>query len=133
MNRLPVVATALVVFALAGCQSKKADPVTRMEEPYIPLDRYDSTAPAYAEQPTDSTTYTAPEPVVANDELLAPADTAGEIVGGQTITVRRGDTLYALARRHYNDQAKWREIWDANRTQVPDPHKISVGMQLVIP
>jgi nucleoid-associated protein YgaU len=60
------------------------------------------------------------------DEPLAP-------IGGQVYTVQKGDTLYKLARRFYNDQSRWRDIWEANRNRIPDPDKIAVGMKLIIP
>lgn len=48
-------------------------------------------------------------------------------------TVVKGDTLYKLARRFYSDQSQWKEIYDANRDLLADPHKLRVGQQLVIP
>jgi len=47
--------------------------------------------------------------------------------------VRKGDSLYKLARQYYNDQRMWRLIWQANIDQVPDPNVIEVGQQLLIP
>ena len=34
-----------------------------------------------------------------------------------TVTVGRGDTAWSLAADHLGDGARWREIWEANRTQ----------------
>ena len=53
--------------------------------------------------------------------------------GGKTHTVARGDTLYQLARTYYNDQSKWRTIYEANRGQMSSPHQLRPGQQLVIP
>ena len=54
--------------------------------------------------------------------------------GGRTHVVQKGDTLYNLARKYYNnDQTQWRRIWQANQAQVPDPNVLKVGQQLVIP
>lgn len=53
--------------------------------------------------------------------------------GGGTHVVARGDTLYKLARMYYNDQSKWRVIYEANRSQLSSPNQIRVGQQLVIP
>ncbi len=60
------------------------------------------------------------------DEPLSPA-------GGQVYTVQKGDSLYELARRFYNDQSRWREIWEANKNRLADPDKLQVGMKLIIP
>ena len=53
--------------------------------------------------------------------------------GGQVYTVQKGDSLYELARRFYNDQSRWREIWEANKNRLADPDKLQVGMKLIIP
>jgi nucleoid-associated protein YgaU len=43
------------------------------------------------------------------------------------------ETLYAIARRYYNDEKHWRKILEANRNRISDPNKIEVGMKLIIP
>ena len=52
---------------------------------------------------------------------------------GSTHLVAKGDTLFALARRYYSDQSRWKDIWEANRSAVPNPDQIRVGQELVIP
>ena len=47
--------------------------------------------------------------------------------------VAKDDTLYSLARQYYNDQAKWKDIWEANKGQIPDKDKLKPGQELVIP
>jgi 5'-nucleotidase len=48
--------------------------------------------------------------------------------------VKKGDTLFGLARQYYGgDASKWRRIWEANRASVPDKDKLQVGQELVIP
>jgi len=78
---------------------------------------------------TNDADYEATADTTANDEVLAPSDTAGS----RTYTVQKGDTLYGLARKFYNDQARWKDIWEANRTRLSDPNKLSVGTKLIIP
>jgi nucleoid-associated protein YgaU len=125
---------------LAGCQNKNQQTEARPEETYAPpqasLDSMDATPPS-----DTLVTYEPPPPQAtaavdvrstpratggSSDELLAPA-------GGQVYTVQKGDTLYRLARRFYNDQARWRDIWEANQARLADPHKLQVGMKLIIP
>ena len=50
-------------------------------------------------------------------------------------TVRRGQTLTAIAREHYgkDGQRLWRRIWEANKATVSDPHRLAQGQKLVIP
>jgi len=123
-----------------GCQ-KNETPTAHTEEPYQPayempapdtdgqtlatLDAVDSTDSATTYSTADVTPVET-EATAANDEPLTPT-------GGRVYVVQKGDTLYKLARRFYNDQSRWRDIWEANRTRVPDPDRLRVGMKLIIP
>lgn len=52
--------------------------------------------------------------------------------GGRVHVVKRGDTLWKLARRYYDDGSKWRRIGDANH--VHRPHRdLKPGRRLRIP
>jgi len=145
----------------AGCNNKASVEVNRStEEPFVPsqsasyasLDEMDSTAQTDADGVTTYTYYAdttaantppattnqppaaaaAPPPTApavapaAEDEPLTPT-------GARMHTVRKGDTLYALARRYYGDQSRWRDIYEANRDQLSDPNLLRVGMKLRIP
>lgn len=57
------------------------------------------------------------------------------MVGGNATeyTVKRGDTLSAIAQDHYGRASAWRRIFDANRDQIDDPDLIRPGQVLVIP
>lgn len=48
-------------------------------------------------------------------------------------TVVRGETLWGLAQRYYQDAFLWTRIWDANRAGVADPHWIYPTQVLAIP
>jgi LysM repeat protein len=50
-----------------------------------------------------------------------------------TYTVRRGDTLAAIAERFYHNSADWQAIYQANRSKVHNPNVIFVGEKLTIP
>lgn len=62
------------------------------------------------------------------DEPLSPRGGAG-----RTHTVGKGDTLYSLARRYYNSDARWRDIYNANSRTLSSPDALRIGMRLVIP
>jgi tetratricopeptide (TPR) repeat protein len=48
--------------------------------------------------------------------------------------VVKGDTFYSLAQKYYGNRAKWRQIRDANRDQLPsDSSPLRIGMDLKIP
>jgi nucleoid-associated protein YgaU len=47
--------------------------------------------------------------------------------------VRRGDTLDRIAFEEYGDARKWRPIADKNADLVPDPRRLTPGIELEIP
>jgi len=53
--------------------------------------------------------------------------------GGRTHTVGRGDTLFSIAQKYYGSRARWRDIYNANRDQLPSEHALKLGMQLKLP
>ena len=54
----------------------------------------------------------------------------GEGGGGDTYTVKSGDTLSEIGQKH---GVAWRDIFEANRDQLDDPDKIRPGQKLRIP
>ena len=67
----------------------------------------------------------------------APRDTARRgVLKTVTHEVKKGDTLAKLARRYFGGEAgpeSWRRIFDANRSLIKDPHRLTVGKRLTIP
>jgi nucleoid-associated protein YgaU len=53
--------------------------------------------------------------------------------GSRVHRVAKGDTLFSLARTYYSDARRWKDIYEANRSQVSNPDRIFVGQELVIP
>jgi nucleoid-associated protein YgaU len=54
-------------------------------------------------------------------------------IGYRLYQVRRGDTLSAIARQHYEDASRFHDIVAANPTVISDPDLIFVGQVLKIP
>ena len=53
---------------------------------------------------------------------------------GVTYTVKKGDTLWAIAKRFYGDGSKWPTIYNANKKVIGgNPNLIRPGQVLVIP
>lgn len=53
--------------------------------------------------------------------------------GGRVHTVVKGDTLFSIAQRYYGSRSRWRDIYSANRDQLPSENALRLGMQLRIP
>ena len=54
-------------------------------------------------------------------------------VGGQSYTVKKGDSLSKIAKHFYGDANKWKTIHAANADKIPNPDLIHPGLQLTIP
>jgi nucleoid-associated protein YgaU len=53
--------------------------------------------------------------------------------GGQTYTVKSGDTLSKISKQFYGDANEYMRIFYANRETIHDPDRINVGQELTIP
>lgn len=63
-----------------------------------------------------------------------PADRGGTPAPPKSHTVVSGDSLWAIAKRSYGDGAKWKAIYDENRSIIgANPNKIYPGQELTIP
>lgn len=63
--------------------------------------------------------------IVVEEKQTAP--------GGQTYTVKAGDTLSKISKQFYGNANEYMRIFNANRETLKDPDKIQVGQQLTIP
>ena len=52
---------------------------------------------------------------------------------GRTYVVRSGDTLASISRKFYKSSARWKVILDANKQEIRDPKKLTIGQSLIIP
>jgi tetratricopeptide (TPR) repeat protein len=66
--------------------------------------------------PRQTTVSTQPVPAVARRHIVRP-----------------GDTLSKLAQQYYNNRAKWRDIYAANRNVMKNESDLKTGMELKIP
>jgi LysM domain len=74
--------------------------------------------------------------IIANirvDESRARGAASGSGGGGETYTVKSGDTLSKISKHFYGDANDYMRIFYANRDKLPDPNRIQVGERLVIP
>ena len=95
--------------------------------------RPEGAVPVEAEPPSE--TRFAALQVIAGDYGRAgrPSGALAGRAGTNCVIVRRGDTLWRLARRVYGDGSLYRAIYEANRDQIRNPRRIYPGQVLVIP
>jgi Uncharacterized protein containing LysM domain len=60
-----------------------------------------------------------------------PPDPAAFPAGSKSYTIVKGDTLWALAKRFYNNAYLWPQLWEAN-TYITDAHWIYPGDPLLV-
>src|SRR5437868_2146607 len=53
--------------------------------------------------------------------------------GDRAYVVQSGDTLFSISRKFYKSPTHWKDILNANRKNIHDPKKLTVGQTLVIP
>jgi len=121
------VAAALILL-VGGCQKK--DTVT---EPPIEIGTAPGEVTAYQETTPTTTTNGDPGMTVVEGTGQPPVGTETTTVPPRTYTVQKGDTLFSLARRFYGNQARWKDIYNANRDTIRDPNTLKVGQVLKLP
>jgi nucleoid-associated protein YgaU len=95
-----------------------------------------NTGSAESQIPEEPVSYESRDPIGTSSSDIDDAVTRSTAPAGsvRTHVVQRGDTLYELARRYYNnDQSKWRKIYQANVSAIPNKDLLRVGQELVIP
>ena len=65
------------------------------------------------------------------EEEISPAESAEPVVRDTVHDVRKGETLYGIAKRHLGDGNRWMEIVEANPGL--DPDALQVGQRIRIP
>ncbi|MCI8336501.1 MAG: LysM peptidoglycan-binding domain-containing protein [Peptococcaceae bacterium] len=51
----------------------------------------------------------------------------------KTYTVKKGDCLWTIAKKYYNDGAKYKDIYEANKDKLKSPNLIYPGQELILP
>jgi 5'-nucleotidase/UDP-sugar diphosphatase len=105
----------LFLATVSGCASKQQQPTASALDVSAP-----TPASSYTPAPA-SPVLAAPDPVYSQ----TPA------AGNGSYTVKKGDTLYRIAKDHYGDGKQWQKIASANPGV--SPQSLKVGQTLVIP
>lgn len=71
------------------------------------------------------------DPAVLGDALHAGSREPPP--GARVHVIARGETLRALAIRYYQDEARWRDLWRANRDRLAFPDRLAPKLTLEVP
>ncbi len=66
-------------------------------------------------------------------DVTSGSSSTAETRGGQTYTVKSGDSLSKIAKHIYGDANKWHLIYEANRDKIKNPDLIHPGQEFTIP
>ncbi|HOI56832.1 MAG TPA: LysM domain-containing protein, partial [Phycisphaerae bacterium] len=102
-------------------------------EPPIEIGTAPGEVTAYQAPTPTTTTNGDPGMTVVEGTGQPPVGTETTTVPPRTYTVQKGDTLFSLARRFYGNQARWKDIYNANRDTIRDPNTLKVGQVLKLP
>ena len=131
MNKVFAIGTLMVSgLVLVGCGSHSTG---------VPSDSSVTDVSTPAPAPAAAPAYTPPTPVAAQpvtyDTMPAAnsgaAANSGMAMAGGSYTVKRGDTLYSIARKSYGDGKQWQKIAAANPGLRPE--SLKVGQTITIP
>lgn len=89
--------------------------------------------PPVATVPTRPASPPPSSPATARPATPPAAPTAQATARGRRHVVRPSDTLSKIALQYYNNRAKWRDIYAANRDVMKNETDLKVGMELKIP
>ena len=124
---------ALVAVAVAGCQSEQPKLTASSARPSVldispPSSTY---SPAYVPPPASATFLpTAPATAVPASAVVSQTPAASKSDSAR-YTVKKGDTLFRIAKDHYGDGKQWQKIAAANPGLTPG--SLKAGQTLVMP
>jgi 5'-nucleotidase/UDP-sugar diphosphatase len=107
---------AVLALVAGGCQNKGKQATIEPDSSVA-----DIAAPSYTPPPAEPVF----APVTPVADVTPVASTSG------TYTIKKGDTLYSIARNTYGDGKQWQRIASANPGI--NPHKLRVGQTIVLP
>jgi 5'-nucleotidase len=128
MTRIVALTFVVVVGLIVGCSSSGEKTTSATKNPGV-LDVSSSAAPIPTAEPV------AAQPISDNQPVMySPAPAAaqtGMTSGTKKYTIKKGDTLFSIAKTSYGTGRDWQKIAAANPGV--EPSKLKVGQQIVIP
>jgi 5'-nucleotidase len=126
--KLVCIGLPLVALVAGGCQTKSSGVPMSSSAMDISAPAAYTPAPSYSAAPAQPVYDSAP--VVASSVTPAYSPTQTAMAGG-SYTVKKGDTLYGIARSHYGDGKQWQKIASANPGL--SPTSLKVGQTITLP
>jgi len=123
-----IIAIAVLSLAVLGCQkSKKTAGIYSSDPSVTQVNAPSPTAYQPAPQPYQA------QPVVYDSTPVPAYQAAAPSAGGSggSYTVKKGDTLYSIAKTRYGSGSQFNKIVSANPGL--DPGKLKVGQTITIP
>ncbi len=120
MTRSLAIALTLVLAGLVGCDKNKDNSINQAPPP-------DASQDAFAPVEVTPSQSVAPSAGYVDPYAAQPAAP----MAGNSYTIKKGDTLWSIAQRHYGNGQKWQDIVAANPGL--DPQKLPVGKAIILP
>jgi len=124
MIKHTVLITVICLGAAIGCQRKAKPELAAVPPPAEPVQ-----VQPYQADPVQFAPV-APAPV-AEPVYAAPAPVAAPAPSHASYTIKKGDSYWKIAERHYGNGLRWTDIAEANPGI--DPKKLPVGKSIVLP
>ncbi len=121
-----LIASSLMLLAAVGCQDKKPASMQSSVTDLTPT----PAAPAYV-APTPIAVQPVSYDTTTTSSTSTPSYNSSTASVGSTYTVKKGDTLYGIAKKKYNDGKQWQKIASANPGV--SPSSLRVGQSITIP
>ena len=135
--RRPVPPYLMPLEPLAKPKRPPAPPESlRQTSPVIPSPAADSEGvrPESTEGHSEGRPAWKPVPIVRPDQgPSTPTAAAPKPASRKLHRLKRGDTLYGLAERYLGDGKEYRLLFEVNRALLKTPHRLPVGLEIVIP
>ncbi len=134
MRFLTTLAILTLAFSIIGCTNNTTTKKTDAASGNNLTDLAPMTSSSTAYKPEPVTTVT-PAPLTSNELAMSTTPATGVQTGpaasGSNHVVKKGETLYSLARQRYGDGKQWQKIASANPGV--SPNALKVGQTIVIP
>ena len=97
------------------------------------LNRKKSDKPDFSDSTAGSSSTGPTGPTADFSDVTSGSSSTAPAGGGQTYTVKSGDSLSKIAKHVYGDANKWHQIYEANRDKIKNPDLIHPGQEFTIP